>query len=84
MVWQGSTVLVTTVVETAVSMFGYVMCGIQPKQLQLVQVRAQIAWPAFYIPRTASVTYKCQIVLSNRGCSEQQHKDKTFIKISNV
>jgi hypothetical protein len=30
-------------VMTAMSMFGYVMCGIQPQQLLLVKVRAQIA-----------------------------------------
>jgi hypothetical protein len=39
-------VLVATVVETAMSMFGYVMCGIQPQQLNLVQVRSQITWSA--------------------------------------
>lgn len=50
--------LVATVVETAVSMFGYVMCGTQPQQLQLAKVRAQIASPGFCITRTAFVTLR--------------------------
>jgi hypothetical protein len=51
-------VLVATVVETAFSMFGYVICGTQPQQLQVEKVRAQIASPGFCITRTAFVTIR--------------------------
>jgi hypothetical protein len=57
-VYKSFCALVAAVVETAGNMFGYVICGIQPQQLQLVKVRAQIASPAFCITRTASVTLR--------------------------
>jgi hypothetical protein len=72
-------ILLTALVETAVNMFGYVMCGMQPQKLQLVKVCVQISWPL------ASIWYtswcECKIGLSNMtGARKNDVVTSRFVK----
>lgn len=65
--------LACAVAETAMSMFGYVMCAVQPQQLQLVKVRAQIVDGLFCI----SLCYEWRIIVKFRLL----HDGACFVKI---